>query len=116
MPDGDSGVSACGSWEGGPSLGVCLSIGLAPPISNLSWPPDVCATGFLCVARIKVDSPSNHFSMCSQSLGPGACWPAYIMDDIASGTASAFPQATCAVGERCMPCSVSMNPLMFCND
>jgi hypothetical protein len=112
-----SGGPPCGSWMGGTSLGVCIPTGQTPPINELHWPADVCSSGFLCVATTKVTDPTSHFISCGPVLGgPGACWPAYIMEDIAAGTAVSFPQSSCPAGERCMGCTNPVNSLMFCND
>jgi hypothetical protein len=99
----DGGAQLCGSWMGGPAMGMCLK---AEPQGDLAIAQDTCDVGDLCIPLTKIGEP-RCFEQCESELGgAGACVPTYVVEASpgGAGLSDVLGQATCEVGETCTPC------------
>lgn len=103
----------CGSFDGGPALGLCVPKQLAldtgnPAASSLKQ-LECTNAGDVCAPSLKVKAPNDCFKPCDSFIaGPGACVAVFLVEAVQPGASANLGQADCATGELCAPC---LNPL-----
>ena len=87
----------------GASLGTCVPTALLPPGIN-GLQRETCAdSAAVCVPRKVAEDPSAKLPTCDTALsGRGVCMNACFL----GSQASVLTRSSCAVTERCVPCSV----------